>query len=101
MSDLVAVQRVTIVADALLEEMITKKLGKLGAKGYTIMDCRGCGEHQIVQDLFTISARIRIETIVPAAVAEAIMTFLDGPVFAQRALTACVEAVQVSAQDRF
>ena len=29
MSDLVAVQRVTIIVDALLEEMITRQLGKL------------------------------------------------------------------------
>ena len=101
MSDLLTVRRVTIIADSLLETVITTQLGRLGAKGYTIMDCRGCGEHQIVQDLFTISSRIRIETIVQPAVAEAIMQLVESPQFAQRALTACVETVQVSPQDKF
>jgi hypothetical protein len=101
MSDLLTVRRVTVIADSLFEETITKQLGKLGAKGYTIMDCRGCGEHQIVQDLFVISSRVRIETIVQPAVAEAIMKYIESPQFAGRALTACVETVEVSPRDRF
>ena len=101
MSDLLTLRRVTIVADSLLEDVITRQLGKLGAKGFSIMDCRGCGEHQIVQDLFVISSRIRLETIVQPEVADAIMTFLESPFLAQRALTACVETVQVSPHDNF
>ena len=101
MSDLLTARRVTIIIDSLLEDLITKQLGKLGAKGYTIMDCRGCGEHQIVQDLFTITSRIRIETIVQPTVAQAIMKFVESPHFAQRALTACVETVEVSPRDNF
>ena len=101
MSSLKTAQRVTIIADALLEEIIIGELGKLGARGFSIMDCRGSGEHEIVQDLATIPSRIRIETIVQPAVAEAIMTFLESPHLAQRALTGCVDTVQVSALDRF
>lgn len=101
MNDLVSVRHVTIIADSLLDEIITRQLGKLGAKGYTVMDCRGCGEHQVVQDLAVISSRIRIDVVVQPAVAEAITAFLGSPQFAQRALMFFVGTVQVSPRDRF
>ena len=101
MGNLTAVKRVTIFVDGLFEEVVTGQLGKLGAKGYTCTDCRGVGEHQIVQDLFVISSRVRIETIVQPPVAEAIMTFLESPHFADQALTACVETVEVPLRGRF
>lgn len=101
MGQLIAVKRVTIFVDGLFEEVVTKELGRLGAKGYTTTDCRGAGEHQIVQDLAVVPSRARIEAIVQPAVAEAIMDFIDSPRFADRACTACVETVEVSARGRF
>jgi hypothetical protein len=101
MSPLVTVKRVTIYTDDLMEEIVTQELGKLGAKGYSCTDCRGAGEHQIVQDLAVIRTRVRIEAIVQPAVAEAIMDFVQLPHFADRALTACIESVEVSAEGRF
>ena len=101
MSNLVSIQRVTIVADARLEDSLLKHICKLGAKGYTCTDCRGRGEHEILQDVFTAASRVRIETIVQPKVAEAIMKYLDSPQYHQQALTACVEAVQVLPSDNF
>jgi hypothetical protein len=101
MSDLVAAQRVTIFADEMFEEILTEEIGRLGAKGYTCTNCRGRGEHEIVQDLYVNSRRVRIETIVPANVAEAIMTFVESPRFADQAVTACLDDVRVSPRDRF
>ena len=101
MSNLVTVQRVTVIADARLEDGLLKQFARLGAKGYTCQDCRGRGEHEIVQDVFSGASRVRIETIVQPQVAEAIMHYLDSPQFHQQALTACVETVQVLASDRF
>jgi len=101
MSNLVSIQRVTIVADSKLEESLLKHICKLGAKGYTCVDCRGRGEHEILQDVFTATSRVRIETIVQPKVAEALMKYLDSPQYHQQALTACVEPVQVLASDNF
>jgi hypothetical protein len=59
------------------------------------MDCRGHGEHELIQDVFTGATRVRIETIVPSNVAEEIMNFLGQPQFAHQPIMACVEAVQI------
>jgi hypothetical protein len=101
MAELVTVKRVTIFADGLFEEVVTKELGKLGAKGFTCIDCRGAGEHQIAQDLAVISSRVRIEAIVQPSVADAIMDFIESPQYADRAFTVCVETVEVSARGTF
>jgi hypothetical protein len=101
MSQLVTLKRVTIYTDDLMEEVVTRELGRLGAKGFSCTDCRGAGEHQVVQDLAVISSRVRIETIVPPAVAEAIMDFVQSPRYTDRALTACIESVEVSSEGRF
>jgi hypothetical protein len=100
MSNLMAARRVTIFSDALFEDVLTQELRQLGAKGYTCTDCRGRGEHEIVQDLYVNSSRVRIETIVPPHVAEAIMNFVESPQFANQALTACIDEVLVSSLDR-
>jgi hypothetical protein len=101
MSKLISLPRVTVVVDARLEDMLVKQFVKLGAKGYTCVDCRGGGEHEVVQDVFAASTRVRIETIVQAPVAEAIMKYLHQPQFDHYALCACVETVQVAAGDKF
>ena len=101
MSQLVTVKRVTIYTDDLMEEIVTQELGRLGAKGFSCTDCRGAGEHHVVQDLAVIRSRVRIETIVQPTVAEAIMDFVQSPRFADRALTACIDSVEVSSEGRF
>ena len=95
MSTLVSAQRITVVTHDRLEEMLVKNFAKLGAKGYTSMDCRGRGEHELVQDVFSGATRVRIETIVPDKVAEDIMKFLGQPQFEHQPIMACVETVQV------
>lgn len=101
MATLVPMQRVTVIVDARLENQLLKRFEKLGAKGYTIVECRGRGEHEIIEDLLSGAGRVRIETIVPPKVATDIMAYLHEPQFANDALTACVENVQVDPSDRF
>lgn len=101
MSSLVTVQRVTVIVDSKLEELLVKRFAKLGAKGYTILECRGRGEHEIIEDILSGPTRVRIETIVQPKVAADIMAYLHEPQFANDALTVCVDEVQVDASDRF
>ena len=72
MSNLVTAQRITVVTHDRLEEMLVRQFAKLGAKGYTSMDCRGRGEHELIQDVFSGATRVRIETVVQPSVAEEI-----------------------------
>jgi hypothetical protein len=95
MAQLVPAKRVTIFADRLLEDVVLQQLSKLGATGFTCTDCRGAGTHQVVQDLSIIELRVRIETIVSAQVADAIIDFIESPSFSDRAFSACVESVEV------
>lgn len=101
MSNLVTARRVTIVTDALLEKMILEQIVRLGAKGYTCTGCRGRGEHEVFEDPFTGSTRVRIETIVQPDVAAAIMDAVHAPSLLNQPLTACVETVEVSPLDQF
>jgi hypothetical protein len=101
MSNLVSARRITIFADLMFEDILTRELCKLGAKGYTCTDCRGRGEHAIVQDLYVNTSRVRIESIVPPQVAEAMMKFVELPQFANQAVTACIDDVLVSSQHPF
>ncbi|HLJ11305.1 MAG TPA: hypothetical protein VKU82_08950 [Planctomycetaceae bacterium] len=102
MSNLVSVRRVTVVVESELEKMLVEQFAKLGARGYTCVDCRGRGEHEIAidDDPFVNAGRVRIETIVQPKVAADILNYLESPQFAARAIAACVEAVEVSAADR-
>ena len=101
MNTLVSLPRITVVADAHLEETLTRQMARLGAKGYTCWDCRGRGEHEIVEDIFSGASRVRIETIVQPDVAEAILRYLHESQFGHKALCVSVESVQVAAADKF
>jgi len=101
MANLVTVSRVTVIVDGKLEEQLVKRFCKLGAKGYTIIECRGRGEHEIIDDILSGATRVRIETIVQPSVAAEIMKYLHEPQFINDALTVCVETVQVDPGDRF
>lgn len=97
MGNLVSVQRITVVTHDRLEQMLLKQFARLGARGFTCMDCRGRGEHELVQDVLSGATRVRIETIVQPQVAEEIMKFLSQPQFEHQPIMACVETVQVGA----
>lgn len=101
MSNLTTIRRVTVVADAKLEQQLLAKFTELGAKGHTCFECRGRGEHEVSEDPWTGATRVRIETIVRPLVAEAIMDYLHTDELMNQPITACIESVQVSVLDRF
>lgn len=101
MSNLTTVRRVTVIADANLEQQILAKITELGAKGYTCLECRGRGEHEIFEDPWTGASRVRIETIVRPLIAEAIMDYLHTDELINLPVTSSMETVQVSVLDRF
>jgi hypothetical protein len=101
MSQLKTIRRVTVYADATLEESLLEKFLELGSTGYTVVPCRGKGEHALVTDPFSAVTQVRIELLVQPAVAEKIVAYLGSGHFQSRAIAACVETVEVAANERF
>jgi hypothetical protein len=101
MSELQTIRRITVYADASLEQFLIEQFLKLGAKGYSVIECRGKGKHEIIEDPYTGISRVRIETLVQPAVAEKIMHYLARDEFKRRAVAACVESVEAPGAEHF
>jgi hypothetical protein len=95
MVELQTISRITVYADAALEQSLLERFLEMGATGYSSIDCRGKGKHEIIADPFSGHARVRIELLVQTSTAEQIMAYLSRPEFKRRAIAACVETVQV------
>lgn len=101
MAALNTIRRVTIYADAALETMILEGILKSGATGYTVLECRGKGKHEVIEDPFRGISRVRIEVLAQPPVAEAILEWVGHPQFRRRAVAACMETVDVLADDAY
>ncbi len=53
----------TIFTEAALESTIAEDVMRLGARGYTITDSRGCGSHGVRSGAWGEGSNIRIEVI--------------------------------------
>jgi hypothetical protein len=94
MSELQTIRRITVYADSAVETTLLEEFLKLGANGYTVVDCRGKGEHDSIADPFGTSSRVRIEVLVQPATADKIVGYLQTHHHRGHALTATVETVQ-------
>ncbi|MGQ9686450.1 MAG: P-II family nitrogen regulator [Thiobacillaceae bacterium] len=56
-------QLLTILTEAVLEDILIDEIMALGAKGYTISDVRGRGTHGLRSGKWTASGNIRIEVV--------------------------------------
>ena len=64
---------VTIVAEPVMEELLTEEILKLGATGYTVVDIRGRGSRGM-RSADVPGHGIRIETLVSPVVAERLLS---------------------------
>jgi len=53
----------TILSEAVLEDILIEEIMALGAKGYTISEARGRGTHGVRTGKWTAGGNIRIEVI--------------------------------------
>ncbi|GDX97547.1 sulfate transporter [Planctomycetia bacterium] len=91
-------RRLTVVAEAGLEPRIVERFRDLGASGYTAMPCHGSGRsHPGAAG----EPLVRIEAIVPAAVAEQILDAIQGEFAPLGRITVCTEMVEVLRPERF
>ena len=97
----VEISRVTIIADAALEKTLVQEVLRLGAKGYTCMQCFGKGRHETVVDPLSGQSRVRIEVLTRPAVAAAILDYVHQGRFENYPVAAFSDTVQADGRDTF
>ncbi len=90
----VPLKRVTIIAEAVLEERLLADLRELGARGYTITEARGEGTRGVRASEWE-GKSVKLETLVSAEVAERLLERLAERYFEHYAVVSYVETVEV------
>lgn len=96
----VPLKRVTIIAEAVLEERIVREVKQLGARGYTITQARGQGSRGVRASEWE-GQNIKLESLVSPAVADAVLTHLAEHYFEHYAVVAYVEHVEVVRGEKY
>ena len=91
---------VTIIAEHVLREPLLADLRRLGARGYTLGEVEGEGTRGTHASDWQ-GKHVRIEVIVPASVADRILTHLADTYFANHALITWRTEVQVMRGAKF
>jgi MFS superfamily sulfate permease-like transporter len=90
--------RITVIAETSLEQRLTGKFFELGAKGYTVVDCRGVSIHSQPNEGNT---KVRIEAIVSPAVGNRILAYLADEILDEFRVAVSIENVEVIQGDYF
>lgn len=96
----VPLKRVTIIAEAVLEERLLDDLRELGARGYTITEARGEGTRGVRASEWE-GKSVKIETLVSPEVAERLLERLAARYFEHYAVVGYLETVEVVRGSRF
>jgi nitrogen regulatory protein PII len=96
----VRLRKVTIVAEALLEERLLSAIRERGAHGFTLAEVRGEGSRGVRASDWE-GKNVRIETLVPAEAAERILAHVAEAYFPHFAVVAWVEDVEVVRGDKY
>ena len=96
----IRLRKVTIVAEALLEERLLRAIRERGARGFTLAEVRGEGSRGVRASDWE-GKNVRIETLVPAEAAERILAHVAEAYFPHFAVVAWVEDVEVVRGDKY
>lgn len=96
----VPLRKVTIVAEAFLEDRLIRDVRERGARGFTVAQVRGEGSRGVRASEWE-GRNVRIETLVSPAVADAILTHVAEAYFPNFAVVAWVEDVEVVRGDKY
>jgi nitrogen regulatory protein P-II 2 len=92
--------RITIIAEALLEDRLIRDVKACGAKGYTITQAHGEGTRGVRASQWE-GGNIKLETIVSEAVADAILEMVANKYFQHFAVIAYLEHVAVVRGEKY
>lgn len=96
-----ALRRLTVVADAELQDRLVNDFVRLGASGYTVIPCWGAGRRLLSSGAEPNSSQVRIEVVVTRQVSDALLDYLRHDILKEHHVTACVETVDVVNPDQF
>jgi MFS superfamily sulfate permease-like transporter len=102
------VSRITVIAPPELESLLETEFVRRGATGYTAIQARGAGKHDILSSVYQGQAthhgnhpRVRIEVIATTEVCLGLLEYISKDVLPNHPITACVETVDVLRLDAF
>lgn len=98
---LARMRRITVTAEASLEELFEREFVSRGATGFTAIHCQGAGRRNLSGERFETGNNVRIETIVPFNVCEEIVRYLRKEVLSKHHVTICVETIEVVLAEQF
>lgn len=90
----------TIVAEAVVEARLLRDLETVGVRGWTLTSGRGKGTSQVDASDWE-GANVRVETLLPAAAADRVLSMLAELYFSRYAVVAWVTPAQVVRGDKF
>jgi nitrogen regulatory protein PII len=96
----VRLRKVTIVAEAFLEERLLRAVRERGARGFTVGEARGEGSRGVRASDWE-GKNVRIETLVSEEAAGRILEHVAQAYFPHFAVVAWVEAVEVVRGDKY
>ncbi|GDY07906.1 sulfate transporter [Planctomycetia bacterium] len=96
-----ALRRLTVVADAELQDRLVSDFIRLGASGYTLIPCLGAGRRLLSSGAEPNSSQVRIEVVVTRLVSDALLDYLRRDLLKEHRVTTCVETVDVVNPDQF
>ncbi len=96
----IAAFRITIIAEALLEDRLIRDVKTCGAKGYTVTQAHGEGTRGVRASQWE-GGNIKLETIVSEVVADTILEMVASKYFQHFAVIAYLETVAVVRGEKY
>ncbi|CAN5785062.1 nitrogen regulatory protein P-II [soil metagenome] len=93
-------KKVTIIAEAVLEDRLLREVKELGSRGYTLTEVRGEGSRGVRASEWE-GKNIELELLVSAQVADALLDHLAAHYFEHYAVVAYVGEVEVVRGERY
>jgi len=92
---------VVVITETALEQTLLRDFDRLAVRGYTVSDARGKGTHGVRDAAWDEAANIRIEVICSRDQAESLLQHLQTHYYADFAMVAFLQDVEVVRPDKF
>lgn len=91
----------TVITEASLENALLRDLDQLGVRGYTVSDARGRGSRGLRDAAWGEAANIRIEVICSRSRAESVLIHLEQRYYANYAMVAFLQDIEILRPEKF
>ncbi len=91
----------TVITESAIEETLLKDLEKLGVRGYTVSDARGRGGRGVRDATWGEVSNIRLEVICARILAENVLNYIQNYYYANYAMVAFLQDVEILRPEKF